>query len=50
MIAPLLGGTLLFINRAFPVYASAGVYLVTTLCVVLLRETAGNGHGGGMMH
>ncbi|KAN0074636.1 Major facilitator superfamily domain containing protein [Tylopilus felleus] len=50
MIAPLLGGTLLFINRAFPVYASAGVYLVTTLCVVLLRETAGNGHGGAMMH
>ncbi|KAH0826166.1 major facilitator superfamily domain-containing protein [Lanmaoa asiatica] len=46
MIAPLLGGTLLFINRSFPVYASVVVYLVTALCIVLLRETAGQGGGG----
>lgn len=48
MIAPIMGGILLFINRAFPVYVSVGVYLVTALCVVLLHETAGqSGNGNG---
>jgi len=46
MIAPLLGGTLLFINRAFPVYASVAVYIVTVVCVVLLHESAGEGTRG----
>ena len=36
-----LGGTLLFIDRSFLVYASMAVYLVTVICVVLLRETSG---------
>ncbi|KAF8547038.1 MFS general substrate transporter [Imleria badia] len=47
MIAPLLGGTLLFINRTFPVYASVVVYLATAVCVVLLHETAGQGGRNG---
>lgn len=47
MIAPLLGGTLLFVNRAFPVYASVVVYLVTAVCVVLLHEVAGEGGRSG---
>lgn len=51
MIAPLLGGTLLFINRAFPVYASVVVYLVTAACVVLLHDTVGGGNGErALMH
>jgi len=51
MIAPLLGGMLLFIDRSFPVYASVVVYLVTAVCVVLLHETAGQGGGErAMMH
>ena len=53
MIAPLLGGTLLFIDRSFPVYASVAVYLVTAACVVLLHETAGQGGENGeraMLH
>ena len=53
MIAPLLGGTLLFIDRSFPVYASVVVYLVTAACVVLLHETAGQGGENGeraMLH
>jgi hypothetical protein len=47
MIVPLLGGTLLSIDRSFPVYASVVVYLVTALCVVLLYETAGPGGKNG---
>ena len=51
MIAPLLGGTLLFINRAFPVYASVVVYLVTAACVVLLHDTIGGGNSErALMH
>lgn len=46
MIAPLLGGALLFVDRSFPVYASVVVYLVTALCVVPLHEMAGQGGGG----
>lgn len=46
MIAPLLGGALLFVDRSFPVYASVVVYLVTALCVVPLHETAGQGGAG----
>lgn len=51
MIAPLLGGMLLFINRSFPVYASVVVYLITAACIVLLQETAGGVNGErAMMH
>lgn len=52
MIAPLLGGALLFVDRSFPVYASVVVYLVTALCIVPLHETAGQGANGerALMH
>ncbi|EKM79586.1 hypothetical protein AGABI1DRAFT_74699 [Agaricus bisporus var. burnettii JB137-S8] len=41
MIAPLLGGTLLMISRAVPVYTSVGVFTVAGICVLLLREGEG---------
>jgi len=47
MIAPILGGVLLVINRAFPVYMSVGVYLATAVFIALLHETAGEEKGGG---
>lgn len=43
MIAPLLGGALLIIDRSFPVYASVVVYLISVFCIVFLHETAGQG-------
>lgn len=50
MIAPLLGGTLLFVDRSFPVYASVAVYLITAVCIVLLRETPGGQAERAMLH
>ena len=50
MIAPLLGGTLLFIDHSFPVYVSVVVYLVTVLCIVLLHETAEQGGENGQWY
>jgi hypothetical protein len=47
MIAPLFGGTLLYIEHSFPVHASMVVYLVTLLCVILLHETARQGGENG---
>jgi hypothetical protein len=41
MIAPLLGGILLGINIAFPVYASIVVFVVAALAVLLLKEDEG---------
>ncbi|KAL4073313.1 major facilitator superfamily domain-containing protein [Scleroderma yunnanense] len=38
MFGPLLGGVLLVINPALPVYASIVVYLLATVFVLLLRE------------
>lgn len=43
MIAPLLGGTLLTINRSTPVYTSVVVFAVAGICVLLLKEDAGDG-------
>ncbi|KAH7915443.1 major facilitator superfamily domain-containing protein [Hygrophoropsis aurantiaca] len=45
MIAPMLGGALLVIDRAFPVYTSVVVYIVTGVFVLLLQESAGGGSG-----
>jgi hypothetical protein len=42
MIAPLLGGTLLMISRAIPVYTSVAVFAVAGFCVLLLREEEGD--------
>lgn len=42
MIAPLLGGTLLMISRAVPVYTSVVVFALAGFCVLLLKEGAGD--------
>ncbi|KIN93639.1 hypothetical protein M404DRAFT_170644 [Pisolithus tinctorius Marx 270] len=42
MIAPLVGGVLLVVNRAFPVYASILVYMFGAGCVLFLHETPGH--------
>lgn len=46
MIAPLLGGALLVLNRGFPVWTSVVVYGITGVFVLLLHESAGNTNGG----
>ncbi|KIK69824.1 hypothetical protein GYMLUDRAFT_151542 [Collybiopsis luxurians FD-317 M1] len=43
MIAPILGGALLLINRTIPVYTSVGVFCFAGFCVLLLQENAGDG-------
>ncbi|KAF9222968.1 MFS general substrate transporter [Gyrodon lividus] len=50
MIAPLLGGVLLVMDRSFPVYTSVVVYLISAACVFLLHETAGQGAEATFMH
>lgn len=55
MVAPMLGGTLLVIDRSFPVWASVVVFLIAGFCVLLLKENSGGGGGaaarrGGIMH
>ncbi|KZP31624.1 MFS general substrate transporter [Athelia psychrophila] len=55
MIAPLMGGMLLMIDRSFPVYTSAGVFVLAGACVLMLQEDAGDGKrsaggGGAVMH
>ncbi|KAF8840797.1 MFS general substrate transporter [Paxillus ammoniavirescens] len=50
MIAPLLGGALLVMDRSFPVYTSVVVYLVSAACVLLLHETAGQGVESAFIH
>ncbi|KAG1814987.1 MFS general substrate transporter [Suillus variegatus] len=46
MIAPLLGGALLVLNRGVPVWASVVVYIITGVFVLLLHESAGHIRGG----
>ncbi|KAG1732313.1 MFS general substrate transporter [Suillus lakei] len=46
MIAPLLGGALLVLNRGFPVWTSVVVYGITGVFVLFLHESAGNINGG----
>jgi MFS family permease len=46
MIAPLLGGALLVLNRGFPVWTSVVVYIIAGIFVLLLHESAGNSNGG----
>ncbi|KAF8628622.1 hypothetical protein AX15_003759 [Amanita polypyramis BW_CC] len=38
MIAPLLGGTLLVIDRSIPVYTSVVAFIVSGFCVLLLKD------------
>ncbi|PPQ73324.1 hypothetical protein CVT26_015347 [Gymnopilus dilepis] len=42
MIAPMLGGMLLMVNRAIPVYTSVIVFAIAGFCVLLLKEGAGD--------
>ncbi|KAF5340081.1 hypothetical protein D9758_013141 [Tetrapyrgos nigripes] len=42
MIAPLLGGVLLSIDRAVPVYTSVVVFCLAGTCVLFLKEDAGD--------
>ncbi|KAF8644666.1 hypothetical protein AX16_008326 [Volvariella volvacea WC 439] len=49
MVAPITGGILLTLDRAFPVYTSVVVYIIGGVCVLLLREgegDSGKGKGG----
>ncbi|KAJ7464707.1 MFS general substrate transporter [Mycena galericulata] len=58
MIAPMLGGVLLLVSRAAPVYTSMAVFVFAAGCVLLLSEDEGEGgrsRGGrrvraGLMH
>jgi len=45
MIAPVLGGQLLAIDVAFPVYMSAVTYVVAGICVLFLKEEKREGEG-----
>lgn len=38
MIAPILGGILLMINRAVPVYTAVVIFAIAGFCVLLLKE------------
>lgn len=37
MVAPVLGGALLVVSRALPVYASVVVFIVAGVCTLMLR-------------
>lgn len=41
MIAPLLGGALLVVDRSFPVYTSVVIFALAGGCTLLLKETEG---------
>jgi hypothetical protein len=41
MIAPIVGGALLMIDPSFPVYASIAVFLLSGICVLLIKEVDG---------
>jgi hypothetical protein len=46
MIAPLLGGGLLMMDRSIPVYASIITFTVAGLCVLMLTEGEGDSGRG----
>ncbi|KAL4081150.1 major facilitator superfamily domain-containing protein [Scleroderma citrinum] len=50
IIAPLLGGALLSVNRTLPVYASVVVYVFMIVFVLLLRETRGRRDSRSLSH
>jgi len=43
IIAPMLGGRLLMINRSVPVYTSVVIFSCAAFCVLMLKEEAGEG-------
>ena len=52
MIAPILGGMLLVVSRAVPVYTSVIVYVLSGVGVLMLKEGAGRMNKGqhGLAH
>ncbi|KAI0754860.1 MFS general substrate transporter [Daedaleopsis nitida] len=46
MIAPILGGFLLMIDRSFPVYASIVIFIIGGVCVLFLHEREATERGG----
>jgi hypothetical protein len=38
MIAPILGGALLMVDPSFPVYASITMFVLSGVCVLLIKE------------
>jgi hypothetical protein len=46
MIAPLLGGALLVMDRSIPVYASIITFVIAGFCVLMLREGEGDSGRG----
>ena len=52
MIAPILGGSLLMVDHSFPVYASIGIFILSGVCVLLLKEHEGQrgSAGRGLAH
>ena len=38
MIAPIVGGALLMIDPSFPVYASIAVFVLSSICVLLIEK------------
>lgn len=47
MIAPMLGGMLLMMDRSFPVYTSVVIFAIAGCCILLLKEGAGDSGGKG---
>ena len=45
MIAPILGGSLLAIDRTVPVYTSIVIFVLSGICVLLIREREGQRGG-----
>ena len=46
MIAPLLGGMLLVIDRSIPVYTSVVGFVISGCCVLLLKDDSTRKRGG----
>lgn len=46
MIAPMLGGVLLMIDRSIPVYTSVAVFALAGVCVLMLKDEEGDSGNG----
>jgi hypothetical protein len=38
MIAPIVGGALLMVDPSFPVYGSIVMFVLSSICVLLIKE------------
>lgn len=48
MIAPMLGGVLLMIDRSVPVYTSVVTFVLAGCCVLFLKGDSPEGASGGV--